>query len=90
MAYIILILIVIFFDKRDLTLLFKGYGLTNTIYQLEDKERYKNEEGYRHLLSFYSDNNSCMRRSIWEKYPYEDVNFAEDQIWAKKNDRTRI
>ena len=72
------------FDKRDLTLLFKGYGLTNTIYQLEDKERYKSEEGYRHLLSFYSDNNSCMRRSIWEKYPYEDVNFAEDQIWAKK------
>ncbi len=72
------------FDKRDLTLLFKGYGLTNTIYQLEDKERYKNEEGYRHLLSFYSDNNSCMKRTIWEKYPYEDVNFAEDQIWAKK------
>lgn len=72
------------FDKRDLTLLFQGYGTTNTIYQLEDKERYKNEEGYRHLLAFYSDNNSCMRRDIWEKYPYDDVNFAEDQIWAKK------
>ena len=52
------------FDKRDLTLLFKGYGLTNTFYQLEDKERYKSEEGYRHLLSYYSENNSSMRRSI--------------------------
>ena len=40
------------FDKRDLTLLFQGYGTTNTIYQLDDKERYKNEEGYRHLLAF--------------------------------------
>ncbi len=36
------------------------------------------------MLAFYSDNNSCMRRDIWEKYPYDDVNFAEDQIWAKK------
>lgn len=25
-----------------------------------------------------------MPRKIWEKYPYDDVNFAEDQIWAKK------
>lgn len=72
------------FDKRDLTALFKGYGETNTIYQMEDKNRYQNDEVYRHLLSFYSDNNSCMRRDIWEKYPYDDVNFAEDQIWAKK------
>lgn len=72
------------FDKRDLEALFKGYGEDNTIYYLEDKDRYIHEEGYRHLLSFYSDNNSCMRRSFWEKYPYEDVNFAEDQIWAKK------
>lgn len=72
------------FDKRDLTLLFKGYGEDNTIYRMESKERYQNEEGYRHLLSFYSDNNSCMRRDIWEKYPYDDVDFAEDQIWAKK------
>ena len=25
-----------------------------------------------------------MRRDIWEIYPYDDVNFAEDQIWARK------
>lgn len=72
------------FDKRDITLHFQGFGKENTIYQLEDKERYELEEGYRHLLAYYSDNNSCMRRSIWEKYPYDDVNFAEDQIWARK------
>ena len=71
-------------DKRDLYYHFLGFGEENTVYQLDDKERYKNEEGYRHFLAFYSDNNSCMRRSIWEKYPYEDVDFAEDQIWARK------
>ena len=72
------------FDKRDLKALFNGYGTDNTIYLLEDKERYKVDEGYRHLLSFFSDNNSCLRRKAWEKYPYDNVDFAEDQIWAKK------
>lgn len=72
------------FDKRDLYYHFKGFGEENTIYHMDDPERYKIEEGYRHLLAFYSDNNSCMKRCIWEKYPYDDVNFAEDQIWARK------
>lgn len=72
------------FDKRDITMHFDGFGKENTIYYLEDRERYQIEEGYRHLLAYYSDNNSCMRRSIWEKYPYPDVNFAEDQIWARQ------
>ena len=73
-------------DKRDLYYHFKNFGEDNTIFQLtdENRERYETEEGYRHLLSFFSDNNSCIRRDIFEKYPYEYVNFAEDQIWAKK------
>ena len=71
-------------DKRDLEAHFKGFGEENTIYQLEDKDRYEREEGYRHLLAFFSDNNSCIKRSVWEKYPYDDVDFAEDQIWARK------
>ncbi len=71
-------------DKRDLKLHFQGFGEDNTIYYLEDKERYDREEGYRHLLAFFSDNNSCLKRKVWEKYPYDDVDFAEDQIWARK------
>lgn len=71
-------------DKRDLTLHFKGFGDRNTIYWMEDPERYKKDEGYRHLLAFFSDNNSCLKRKVWEQYPYEDVEFAEDQIWARK------
>lgn len=73
-------------DKRDLYYHFKNFGEENTIFQLteENQERYKKEEGFRHLMSFFSDNNSCVRRDIFEKYPYEDVSFAEDQIWARK------
>lgn len=71
-------------DQRDLTIHFKNFGETNTVFYLDDPERYQKEESYRHYLSFFSDNNSCVRRDIFEKYPYEDVNFAEDQIWARK------
>ena len=72
------------FDQRDLKIHFQGFGTDNTVYRLEDKERYENDEAYRHMLAFFSDNNSCLRRSVWEKYPYDDVNFAEDQKWARK------
>ncbi|MGF0101170.1 glycosyltransferase family 2 protein [Bariatricus sp. SGI.019] len=73
-------------DKRDLYYHFKNFGEDNTIFQLtdENRERYKNEEGYRHFMVFFSDNNSCVRRDVFEKYPYKDVDFAEDQIWARE------
>lgn len=47
-------------DKRDLYYHFKNFGEDNTIFQItdENRERYKEEEGYRHLLSFFSDNNA--------------------------------
>lgn len=40
------------------------------------------DEQWMQLLHFYSDNNSCMRRSVWEKIPYRPVKFGEDQVWA--------
>lgn len=39
-------------DKRDLDGHFKGFGETNTIFHLDDPERYEREEGYRHYLAF--------------------------------------
>lgn len=41
-------------DKRDLDGHFKGFGETNTIFHLDDPERYEREEGYRHYLAFFS------------------------------------
>lgn len=71
-------------DKRDLKLYFESFGLDNTVFHLDDPERYKIDEGYRRYLAFFSDNNSCLKRSVWEKYPYDDIEFAEDQLWARK------
>lgn len=71
-------------DRRDITAHFQGFGQDNTVYWLEDWDRYHAQEGYRHLLAYFSDNNACLKREVWERYPYEDVEFAEDQIWMRK------
>lgn len=58
----------------------------NTVFQLTDSMRstYETDEGFRQFLAFFSDNCSCLRRSVWEKIPYDDVDYAEDQFWARK------
>lgn len=72
------------FEKHNLTVHFQNFGQGIVVYKIDDEERYKKDEGYRHLLCFYSDNSSAMRKSIWKQIPYDDVDFAEDQLWAKK------
>lgn len=71
------------FEKYNLKVHFDNFGSDTTVYYIDDKERYDREEGYRHLLCFYSDNSSAMRKEVWARYPYPDVDFAEDQLWAK-------
>lgn len=58
----------------------------NTVFQLTEEMRamYEKDAGYCQFLAFFSDNCSCLRRSVWEKIPYDDVDYAEDQFWAKK------
>ena len=38
--------------------------------------------GWRQFLHFYSDNNSAMRRKIWNDIPYPEIEYGEDQVWA--------
>jgi len=73
------------FTKRDLSLHFE-YFLTqpSIVYRDLDSKRYDTDVGWRQFLHFYSDNNSLMRKSVWVDFPYPDVEFAEDQLWAKK------
>jgi rhamnosyltransferase len=72
------------FMKRDLEAHFAGFLRHPAVLSLAtDPQRYARDQGWRQLLHFYSDNNSCLRRSAWEKIPYPEVEFAEDQIWAK-------
>ncbi|MBL4571463.1 MAG: glycosyltransferase [Gammaproteobacteria bacterium] len=49
-----------------------------------DPERWESGElGWRKLLHFYSDNNSAMRRDVWNAIPYPEINYGEDQVWAR-------
>lgn len=70
-------------DKRDLARHFLNFGDQNKTFQIDNKQLYYNDKGYQQYLAFFSDNNSCLRRNVWEKIPYRDVNFAEDQIWSR-------
>jgi len=39
-------------------------------------------ESWQNILHFYSDNNSCLKKSIWQKIPYPEIDYGEDQVWA--------
>lgn len=71
------------FTKMEIDHHFTSF-LTQPIVYLDDNERYKTDETYRQLLYFFSDNNALLRRSVWEHIPYPDVDFAEDQAWARE------
>lgn len=70
------------FTARELELHFSGF-LAQPLVSLDDQARYDRDVGYRQFLHFFSDNNALLRRSVWQKIPYPDVDFAEDQSWAK-------
>lgn len=70
------------FTKRDLERHFAHFESTPVV-RLDDRARYERDPGYRQFLHFFSDNNALIRRSVWQEFPYPDVDFAEDQIWAE-------
>jgi len=73
------------FTRRDLEQHFAGFlAHPLVVSRALDPDRYDRDIGWRQFLHFYSDNNSCLRRSVWQNIPYPDVEFAEDQIWARE------
>lgn len=46
------------------------------------KAYYRNSPHHRQKLHYYSDNNSCLRKSYWLEFPYPDISYGEDQLWA--------
>lgn len=40
------------------------------------------DESWLRTLHFFSDNNACLRRSVWKMVPYPEVDYGEDQLWA--------
>lgn len=74
------------FEKEALKKHFESFRENDegAVFSIDDYERFATDLGYQAYLSFYSDNASAMRKSIWKVIPYPEVEFAEDQIWAKK------
>ncbi|GHF18532.1 hypothetical protein GCM10017044_11320 [Kordiimonas sediminis] len=72
------------FTKRDLLGHFKGLKEHPLLLSKDTNEKRYNaaDPGWRQLLHFYSDNNSCMRRSVWNEIPYRSIKYGEDQVWA--------
>lgn len=72
------------FTRNDLDRHFEGFLAHPLVVHRDlDPQKYENDTGWRQFLHFYSDNNSLLRKSVWEKIPYPDVEFAEDQLWAR-------
>nr|MBA2376827.1 hypothetical protein [Rubrobacter sp.] len=38
----------------------------------------------RRLLCAFDNVSSCIRRSVWEEFPFEETSFAEDLRWGKR------
>lgn len=72
-------------ERRDLIEFFNGFGNEDITYQLKDKKNPLQEyEKNKHILGFFSSNNACLRRTVWEKIPYKKVEIlGEDQLWAR-------
>jgi GT2 family glycosyltransferase len=74
------------FTKRDITEHFDSllrYPLV--LSRQTDRGRWDAKDpGWRQVLHYYSDNNSCMRKSAWVEHPYPEVDYGEDQVWADR------
>ena len=72
------------FTKRDLDAHFTHMGNHALCLNSETKPEYleKTSDQWQQVLHFYSDNNSCFKRSVWQEIPYQHVAFGEDQLWA--------
>lgn len=50
--------------QRELREHFAGFGSALSVVRLDDPERFARDPGYRQWLHFFSNNNSCLRRSV--------------------------
>jgi glycosyltransferase involved in cell wall biosynthesis len=71
------------FIKTALNEHFNSFSQQKFASKFDNLFRYhERDPRYRQSLHFYSDNNSCLRRTAWQIFPYPDVLYGEDQLWA--------
>ena len=72
------------FAKRDISSHFDGLLAHPLVLSRHtDPARWeRKEQGWLQTLHYYSNNNSCLRKSVWREIPYPEVDYGEDQAWA--------
>ena len=60
-----------------------NYMNSQPLRHMGDPQVYEDHEQVRQFLHFFSNNNSSMRKAQWDICPFPDVDFGEDQTWAK-------
>lgn len=67
---------------RLLTQEWEQSGTPNRVVkQLTDKDDYARRRAY---YAWFSNTSSCIRREVWEAFPFARVDFAEDAEWADR------
>ncbi|ATB40561.1 hypothetical protein CYFUS_006010 [Cystobacter fuscus] len=62
---------------------FAHFGADTTLFQIRPgPEGWAHYEANKPYYRFLSDNNAALRRSVWKRIPYRDVEFMEDQLWG--------
>ncbi|HYH95513.1 glycosyltransferase [Hyalangium sp.] len=62
---------------------FAHFGADTTLFRIQPgPEGWADYDANRPFYRFFSDNNAALRRSVWTRIPYRDVEFMEDQLWA--------
>jgi len=69
-------------DAWKMDLHFASFGPDVRVFRL-DREHEDEHRRLEWMYDFFSDNNSALRRSVWEQHPLPIVDMAEDQHWAK-------
>lgn len=73
--------------SRDLEVMFGRFEDLGPVFSLERGLPSFHRPGspdWRMAMTFYSDNNSALRREVWKLIPYPEVEWGEDQIWASE------
>ena len=70
------------FTRHEIAAHFDGFDQAPLV-RLDNPERYAKDTAYRQQLYFFSDNNALLRRAVWQRIPYPEVDFSEDQGWAR-------
>lgn len=62
---------------------FANFGADTTLFRIRPgPEGWAHYEAHKAHYRFFSDNNAALRRSVWARIPYRDVEFMEDQLWG--------